>query len=191
MEYLNLINQQSTEIINIYDTIGEIIDNTENEMHNQSIVNNKIVEHTNENVKAINKRLNQMDLDILDNDKLQSKKREELSETLDKIIKENNQKNGLYKTDLTKRLSKIKRETDEDIKKANGDLGLIKVEMSKNNRNKDLEMQLRESRENLDKLSTEFLSYKKEMEIIVVSLRKECRITRNMMNKKTGITVKQ
>lgn len=191
MEYLNLINQQSTEIINIYDTIGEIIDNTENEMHNQSIINNKIVEHTNENVKAINKRLNQMDLDILDNDKLQSKKREELSETLDKIIKENNQKNGLYKTDLTKRLSKIKRETDEDIKKANGDLGLIKVEMSKNNRNKDLEMQLRESRENLDKLSTEFLSYKKEMEIIVVSLRKEMRITRNMMNKKTGITVKQ
>lgn len=193
--YLDLINNQSEVTSNIYDTIENIVDTLEKNKHNTKNYFTEIIEQTNENVEIINKRLNQMDLDIIDKNKLQSIKREQLSETLDNTIKENNKKNGIYKTEITKRLTRIKKETDVDIKDTNGLLnGLLKkVEINKKNEDKEMLLRIKVLEEKLIIQCDIFDNYKKNMEKVIISLKKELRITRNMTKKKDvvkGLTIK-
>lgn len=168
MEYLDLINQQSEDISTLYDILGDVVDNIE------SNTNHKLIKHTNENVIVINDRLNRMDMDIENNNNSQSRNQKRLTNKIDKTIKDNNKKNGLYKTELTKKLNKVKRELklDEDIQ-------LLSIDKRSNV--KDI-LYIKELEEKLNKVSMDFNNYKKEMDKIHISLRKEMRITRNIIN---------
>ena len=192
MDLINIISSQTNEIRLIYETIGEMINDNEMDKAISKVYYMGVIGNANENVEIINNRLNQMDLDIIENDKLQSIKRLELSETIDNTIKENNKKNGLYKTELTKRLSKIKRETSEEYIGLTNGIGLLKVDVAKNNKNKELQLQVNNLTETLKTQAEEFALYKIEMEKVYISLRKEMRITRQMKIEKTkSLSIKQ
>tara|TARA_R110000868_G_scaffold54184_3_gene169664 strand:- start:282 stop:842 length:561 start_codon:yes stop_codon:yes gene_type:complete len=169
MEYLDLIQNQSLEILNIYNTISDIININE---ETKEIQNNKIYALTinnNSNVEKINKRLNDMDLDIIDNDKIQSKKKEELTEKIRLELKENNKKNGIYKTELTKRLTKIDKENDNKIT-------LLTVDINKNNKNKELELKIIELNDTIKSNQESFIEYQKKVEDKFDSLQREFRV---------------
>ena len=190
MELFSLINTQSQEIHNLYDIVNSIMDIVDSQHNNDKEYYDSITDNLNVNVDNVNKRLNQMDIDILNNDKEQTKKKEELCIMVDNKIKESNMKNGVYKTEISKKLSKIK----DDIKKTKEQfmekLDMIKVDMTKNNKNKELIQKIEELNEKQQKKDEAFNEYKKLMEQTIKGLKNEIRITkREKQGKIRGINI--
>lgn len=185
---LEIIDCLSKDIIAIYDVINTLMDTIDGiETHNQDIIS-QFVKNNNENVEKINLRLNTMDLDIEENDKIQTGKKEKMCSDINSKLKEERKKNGLYKTDLIKKLSKINRENNNINRKTTDNMNLLQVEVSKNNKNKDilnrinsLQLELKESNDN-------FHNYKNTMIKTIDALKREIKI-RTRIDKMNGIKI--
>ena len=183
-----IIQELSNEICMIYDTLNKVLDNVD-EIREEGRSNLLELIHTNNsNVELINKRLNGMDLDIIDNNKTQLIKQDKLSCDIDKQLKEERKKSGMYKIDLTKRLTRFNRENDTNLREK---IGLLKVDVKKDNKDKEIIVKIMELEDNITEMGDNFSIYKKEMMNTIQALKREIKIrTKKTEDKKIkGINI--
>ena len=116
MDLIDLLRRQGQEISNLYKVLDSVIEMFDNIQQENKILTNTLIHNNNNNIVVINNRLNNMDIDIEFNNTEQTHKKELLTTQINLQLKEERRKNGLYKTDITKRLTKYKRENREDMK---------------------------------------------------------------------------
>ena len=85
---LEIIKNLNDEIIGLYQVINALIESIDKTQEENNEKLSILIQSNNSNITLVNKRLNQMDLDILDNDKLQSIKKDKLTKDIDKKFKE-------------------------------------------------------------------------------------------------------
>ena len=178
MEF-EIIKNLNEEIIGLYELINSLIETIDktHEENNEKL--STLIQSNNSNITLVNRRLNQMDLDILDADKEQSIKKDKLVKDIDKQLKEERKNNNLYKIGLTKRIIGLNKENDNKIK-------LVKVEASKNNKNKDLQLQIRTGDKRMKQYEDDFINHKKQMIKSIEALKREIKI-RTRENKEIKI----
>lgn len=183
LKLLDLIQNQSSEILNIYTMLDEVMENLENEQIKGDKRISILIDHTNDNVETINGRLNHMDLNQINYDRKIDIKDKELTTKIEITLKENNKNNSLWKIDLSKRLTKIKKETDNDIKVNLNKLS--KIEDS--DKSVILLQHIKELEDSIKNNNKEFIVYKKMIDETFKALKRELRITRTIANKKGNV----
>ena len=196
---MNTLKIYLDEVNNLYKVIDEVMEMF-NSIQTKNIENlQSLITQNNTNIEKTNDRLNQMDLEIEDNNKLRIEKNKktviELNETYDNEKK----KNTSYKSELTKKFNKLKGMLDTGIDVNNKDIltntntiELLKVE-TKENKNKELEHKIRELEERLRESNEDFTKYKDDMIKTITALKNEIKIrTRQIKveNKVKGISIK-
>ncbi len=160
---------ESVEVL--YDTIEkmfDVIDKTQEQNRKYLI---KLIETSNRNVELVNDRMNNMDLDIEIKDREQSDKRLILSDNVDKVLKEERKKNGTYKTDITKRFNKFKKENEVVVTQ---EIGIIEVD--RNNKNKEMIIHVRQLEEEVKQNKEDLKKYKEHMVKIIIAVKTEMKI---------------
>ncbi len=173
---------ESVEVL--YDTIEkmfDVIDRTQEQNRKYLI---ELIKTSNRNVELVNDRLNNMDLDIEIKDREQSSKRLVLSDNVDKVLKEERKKNGTYKTDITKRFNKFKKENEVVLTQ---EIGIVEVD--RNNKNKEIIVHMRQLGEEIKQSKEDLKKYKEHMVKIIIAVKTEMKI-RTRKNNHNTISIK-
>lgn len=170
MDYLDIIQNQADEIKNMYSVLGDIMEDVEynfDENEENEKMLNEFILISNKNTNLLTAKLERMDTDIFTINKTHA-------EYMDEKFRENNKKNGLYKSELTKKVNGFKNDLDKDLLQLKEDVG-------KNNSTEERMLEVEEK----------LTEYQKSVNLTFEALKRELRITRNMkIQKIKGLSIK-
>ncbi len=185
MDLIDLIKRQGEEINNLYDILDGVIKMFDDIQQENKILTNTLIHNNNNNINRINKRLNYMDINIEFNNTEQTHKKELLTRHIKIQLTDERKKNGLYKTDITKRVSRLKRENKEEV---NTKIKLLQVDINKNDKNVEFISDILRNQNEIKLIQNNQINYRKKMDKIIQSLKNEIRIrTRNKNEKINSI----
>ena len=178
-----IIKNLNEEIFKIYETLNIVIDSVDKIQKDSDKRIMTLIEENNNNVELINQRLNQMDLDIIYNDKVQTNKKNLLIKNIEEQLKEEEDKNKTYKMKITDRVSKLNKDNTTKIR-------LLKVEHKKNNKSKQILLQIKEINDKIKQNEDKTKEDKKEMIELINNLKREMKIrTRTKQNEIKGVNI--
>jgi hypothetical protein len=178
MDLIDIIKKQTEEINKIYIIIDDLLDNENDKIEDYL---KKLIDINNQNVSIINQRLDDMDLAILDEKRLLLKSKKELTKNVNNQMDKLSVYSKNHEKEITKKLAMIKGTLSERV-----DLERVDIKKVKNDsdmKNKKLINRISALEDELIKRENEFDKYKKEMEEIHTSLRREMRLNRQLIKK--------